>query len=193
MFQFFRHHFSLVNGRICQSKNSLTLNWIELICWRWWSIDTCCFSFISCWRFSIECSEFTSMDCSNNSWDYIFLISLSTMGNIENWFSYFLAFALFFFYSKWKLSLGRTFGPLMFIWFSSLFAIGLYRIRLKPVILKSFNPFEAIQYLIREKKKSFYHIGSIPNRFDSIRFIFVHLRWSFSFGNRMWSFVCWSR
>ena len=47
----------------------------------------------------------------------------------------------------------------MLIWFISLFSIGIWRIRLKPSILKSFNPYQAIIYLIREKRQGFYHIG----------------------------------
>jgi K+ transporter len=47
----------------------------------------------------------------------------------------------------------------MLIWFGSLFSIGIWRIRLKPIILKSFNPYQAIIYLIKEKREGFYHIG----------------------------------
>jgi KUP system potassium uptake protein len=60
---------------------------------------------------------------------------------------------LFYFYQ------GNTFGPLMLIWFFSLFSVGLWRTRLKPSILKAFNPYQAIIYLIKEKKQGFYHIG----------------------------------
>lgn len=58
------------------------------------------------------------------------------------------------------LFLGRTFGPLMFLWFSSLFSVGLWRIRLKPRILHAINPLQAIQFLLRERKSAFFHIGS---------------------------------
>lgn len=47
----------------------------------------------------------------------------------------------------------------MLLWFCSLFSIGIWRIRLRPSILKSFNPYQAIIYLIKEKKQGFYHIG----------------------------------
>jgi len=49
----------------------------------------------------------------------------------------------------------------MLIWFCSLFSVGLWRTRLKPSILKAFNPYQAIYYLIKEKKQGFYHIGKI--------------------------------
>ncbi len=53
----------------------------------------------------------------------------------------------------------------MVIWFVSLFSIGIWRIGLRPIILKAFNPYQAIIYLIKEKKQGFYHIGE--KRFTS--------------------------
>jgi K+ transporter len=47
----------------------------------------------------------------------------------------------------------------MFLWFGSLFSIRIWRITFKITILKSFNPYEAINYLIREKADGFYQIG----------------------------------
>ena len=49
----------------------------------------------------------------------------------------------------------------MVLWFVSLFSIGIWRIRLRPSILKAFNPYQAISYLIHEKKQGFYHIGGV--------------------------------
>lgn len=77
---------------------------------------------------------------------------------------------LLFFVQQWGTStIGNTFAPIMLIWFSSLFTIGIWRIRLKPTILKSFNPYEAIRYLIHEKRAGFYHIGQC--RYQSYFFI----------------------
>ena len=71
-----------------------------------------------------------------------------------------LILIMLFFVQQWGTStIGNTFAPVMLIWFSSLLAIGIWRIRLKPVILRSFNPYEAIRYLIHEKRAGFYHIG----------------------------------
>jgi K+ transporter len=56
----------------------------------------------------------------------------------------------------------------MCIWFVSLFSIGIWRITFKITILKSFNPYEAISYLIREKTNGFYQMGKkyfFSNRF----------------------------
>jgi K+ transporter len=71
----------------------------------------------------------------------------------------------------------------MVIWFVSLFSIGIWRIRLKPSILKSFNPYQAIIYLIKEKKQGFYHIG----KFDFLLKLnkFNLNRWSISLSNWM--------
>jgi K+ transporter len=47
----------------------------------------------------------------------------------------------------------------MIIWFAVLFSIGIWRITFEPSILHAFNPWEAIAYLIREKKRGFNQIG----------------------------------
>jgi K+ transporter len=47
----------------------------------------------------------------------------------------------------------------MIIWFATLFSIGVWRITLDPSILRAFNPWEAISYLIREKQTGFYQMG----------------------------------
>ncbi len=57
------------------------------------------------------------------------------------------------------LCLGLTFAPIMIIWFAVLFSIGIWRITFEPSILHAFNPWEAISYLIREKKRGFNQIG----------------------------------
>jgi K+ transporter len=74
----------------------------------------------------------------------------------------------------------------MVIWFISLFSIGIWRIRLRPSILKAFNPYQAIIYLIKEKKQGFYHIGK-----KEIFFIYFEnylnllIRWSLFICNWM--------
>ncbi|CAF1343571.1 unnamed protein product, partial [Didymodactylos carnosus] len=69
---------------------------------------------------------------------------------------------LLFVAQRWGTAkIGITFGPIMFLWFLSLFLIGIWRITFKPSILKAFNPWEALHYLIREKKRGFYQIGGV--------------------------------
>jgi len=69
---------------------------------------------------------------------------------------------LLFLVQRWGTSkIGIVFGPIMCIWFLCLFMIGIWRVTLKPSILKAFNPWEAFDYLLREKKRGFYQIGSV--------------------------------
>ena len=57
---------------------------------------------------------------------------------------------------------------LMFLWFSSLFSVGLWRIRSNPIILRAFNPYEAISYLIRERRVALSHIGQLVSPVRSL-------------------------
>lgn len=67
-----------------------------------------------------------------------------------------------FLVQRWGPSrIGICFGPIMVLWFIVLAMIGIWRITFKPLILKSFNPWEALNYLIQTKKTGFYQIGSI--------------------------------
>lgn len=67
-----------------------------------------------------------------------------------------------FLLQRWGSSrIGILFGPIMIVWFLVLSITGIWRITFKPVILKSFNPWEAMNYLIRTKLTGFYQIGSI--------------------------------
>ncbi len=69
---------------------------------------------------------------------------------------------LLFLVQRWGSSrIGIIFGPIMILWFIVLSIIGIWRITYKPVILKAFNPWEPLHYLIRTKKTGFYQIGSI--------------------------------
>lgn len=67
-----------------------------------------------------------------------------------------------FLVQRWGSSrIGICFGPIMMCWFLILAMIGIWRITTKPVILKAFNPWEAMNYLIRTKATGFFQIGSI--------------------------------
>ncbi|CAF1108645.1 unnamed protein product [Adineta steineri] len=69
---------------------------------------------------------------------------------------------ILFLFQRWGSSrLGIFFGPIMILWFILLATIGIWRITYKPSILRAFNPWEALHYLIREDKTGFYQIGSI--------------------------------
>ncbi|CAF4459720.1 unnamed protein product, partial [Rotaria sp. Silwood2] len=68
---------------------------------------------------------------------------------------------LFFVQMFGTSKIGLTFAPIMIIWFFVLFSIGIWRITFDPAILRAFNPWEAINYLIREKQKGFMQIGGV--------------------------------
>ncbi len=69
---------------------------------------------------------------------------------------------LLFFAQRWGTAkIGITFGPIMCLWFLSLFLIGSWQIALQPSILKAFNPWEALKYLIEEKQRGLYRIGGV--------------------------------
>lgn len=84
----------------------------------------------------------------------------------------------------------------MFVWFIVLFLIGVWRITFDPAILRAFNPWEAISYLIREKQYAFLQIGNNEDKNKTILSIsfdyqisFFYRR-SFSIGNRSRSTLC---
>jgi KUP system potassium uptake protein len=69
---------------------------------------------------------------------------------------------ILFLAQRWGTSkIGITFGPIMVVWFGTLFSIGIWQITYQPSILRAFNPWEALQYLIREKGTGFNQIGGV--------------------------------
>ncbi|CAF0977134.1 unnamed protein product [Didymodactylos carnosus] len=69
---------------------------------------------------------------------------------------------LLFMAQRWGTAkIGIAFGPVMTVWFLVIFMIGVWRVSAKPVILRAFNPWEALHHLIREKKSGFYQIGGV--------------------------------
>jgi potassium uptake protein len=69
---------------------------------------------------------------------------------------------ILFLAQRWGTSkIGITFGPIMVVWFGTLFSIGIWQITYQPSILRAFNPWEALQYLIREKGTGFDQIGGV--------------------------------
>ena len=84
--------------------------------------------------------------------------------NLQNWIVPIsvIIIVLLFLAQRWGTSkIGIIFGPIMFVWFVCLFMIGIWRITLRPSILKAFNPWEAFHYLLIEKKRGFYQIGGV--------------------------------
>jgi KUP system potassium uptake protein len=57
--------------------------------------------------------------------------------------------------------IGMMFGPVIVVWFSVLFIVGMWRITQHPVILRAFNPFEALHYFAVQKSTAFNQLGGV--------------------------------
>ena len=58
-------------------------------------------------------------------------------------------------------AVGKVFGPVMMIWFATIAVLGLWHISDSPGIIKSINPYYAIQFFGHESGKAFLSLGSI--------------------------------
>jgi KUP system potassium uptake protein len=67
---------------------------------------------------------------------------------------------LFFMQQFGTASIGKFFGPVMFIWFAMLAAIGIYHFADNLNIFKAFNPYYAIKLLTQEPK-GFWILGAV--------------------------------
>jgi len=56
---------------------------------------------------------------------------------------------------------GKLFGPVMFIWFVSLGALGLFHILKAPGILVAINPYYAVHFMIEHSLQAFIVLGSV--------------------------------
>jgi KUP system potassium uptake protein len=68
--------------------------------------------------------------------------------------------ALFLFQQFGTASIGRSFGPMMFVWFSMLAVLGIFHISDDFSILKAFNPYYAIE-LLTQYPKGFWILGGV--------------------------------
>lgn len=67
---------------------------------------------------------------------------------------------LFFFQQFGSASIGKAFGPVMFIWFTMLAILGIYHLSDNFAILKAFNPYYAIK-LLTTYPKGFWILGAV--------------------------------
>ncbi len=68
---------------------------------------------------------------------------------------------LFLVQSRGTGAVGKVFGPVMVVWFSTLAIIGLSQVLKNPEIIQSVNPYYAFQYFTHETGKAFLSLGSI--------------------------------
>ncbi|MBK7762271.1 MAG: KUP/HAK/KT family potassium transporter [Bacteroidetes bacterium] len=67
---------------------------------------------------------------------------------------------LFFFQQFGTQKIGKAFGPIMFLWFTMLLAMGVYEISSHPFVLKALNPYYAYS-LLTEYPKGFWLLGAV--------------------------------
>lgn len=68
---------------------------------------------------------------------------------------------LFFFQRHGTARVGRVFGPVMALWFSSIALLGLRGILLEPGVLKAVNPWYAYDFFVRDGVRGFLILGSV--------------------------------
>ena len=68
---------------------------------------------------------------------------------------------LFMVQSRGTGTVGKVFGPIMVVWFTTLALLGLSKIIPEPGIISSANPIYAIRYFTHESGKAFLSLGSI--------------------------------
>ena len=57
--------------------------------------------------------------------------------------------------------IGSCFGPIMIVWFSTLLALGVYNVYHTPGILRAFNPYHAISFIINHQWVSVIILGGV--------------------------------
>lgn len=72
-----------------------------------------------------------------------------------------ILFGLFMVQSRGTGAVGKVFGPVMLIWFTTLGVLGLAQVIQNPDIIQSVNPYYAVQYFTHESGKAFLSLGSI--------------------------------
>lgn len=68
---------------------------------------------------------------------------------------------LFYIQRSGSGSIGKFFGPIMIIWFSTLGFLGLYHIILEPTVLKAFSPYYAIAFFLENQWLALLTMGGV--------------------------------
>jgi KUP system potassium uptake protein len=69
--------------------------------------------------------------------------------------------ALFAFQRRGSSAVGRTFGPVMAVWFVSLAALGVYRIVQHPQVLRALSPLWAWALVVQRRQLAFTILGAV--------------------------------
>jgi KUP system potassium uptake protein len=70
-------------------------------------------------------------------------------------------FALFVVQPLGTAKIGRAFGPVMFVWFACIAALGVYGITRHPGVVVAINPLHGIKYLATGGAKAFFILGGV--------------------------------
>ena len=70
-------------------------------------------------------------------------------------------FALFVVQPLGTAKIGRAFGPVMFVWFAVIAALGVYGISRHPGVVAAINPLYGIRYLATGGAKAFFVLGGV--------------------------------
>lgn len=76
-------------------------------------------------------------------------------------FSLIILVGLFAIQSRGTATIGRLFGPIMVIWFTTLALLGLCQIWQTPSILAALNPYYAVQFIALHPKLAFFTLGAV--------------------------------
>ncbi len=69
--------------------------------------------------------------------------------------------ALFLFQRYGTARVGRVFGPVMALWFTSIALLGIRGIAMRPEVLKAVNPWYAYDFFVRDGVRGFLILGSV--------------------------------
>ncbi len=72
-----------------------------------------------------------------------------------------ILFGLFSLQHYGTASVGRLFGPIVFVWFIMLAALGIHEIALEPHILLAINPWYGVQFFVVHRLSGFMALGAI--------------------------------
>lgn len=76
-------------------------------------------------------------------------------------FSLMILVGLFAIQSRGTATIGKLFGPIMAIWFTTLALLGLWHIWQTPIILAALNPYYAVQFIALQPKVAFFTLGAV--------------------------------
>ena len=81
--------------------------------------------------------------------------------NTVVWITIIITVLLFLVQSRGTDKVASSFGPIMVIWFSSLFVSGLFSILHNPIIFEAFSPHYAIEFMLRNGIAGFFVLSEV--------------------------------